>query len=145
MFRAVSMKLSPLATLLVPAEKSTTSAPSRRAASEKLSRVRVEFSKNRLAIVWPVSRATFSVQPFVASLSRTAVSRINVSSSADRSSSPSKWVRVQGVDFTASRVEALIAKALKSHPGPVVWRIPPQPSRNLPRGCAERPPRRYKF
>ena len=59
MFLAVSMNVSPLERLLVEAEKSTVSAPSRRAASEKLVRVRVEFSKNRLTQVLPVSSGIF--------------------------------------------------------------------------------------
>ena len=55
MFLAVSMNVSPLDRLLPEEENSTVSAPSRRAASEKLLRVRVEFSKNRLASVRPAS------------------------------------------------------------------------------------------
>ena len=51
MFLAVSMNVSPFDVLLPVEEKSTVSAPSRRAASEKLFRVRVQFSKNRLASV----------------------------------------------------------------------------------------------
>ena len=51
MFFAVSMNVSPFERLLLEAVKSTTSAPSRLAARPKLVRVRVEFSKNRLAIV----------------------------------------------------------------------------------------------
>ena len=49
MFLAVSMNVSPFDRLLPEEEKSTVSAPSRRAASEKLVRVRVEFSKNKFA------------------------------------------------------------------------------------------------
>jgi diguanylate cyclase (GGDEF)-like protein len=48
MFLAVSMTVSPLAVLLPEDENSTVSAPRRRAASEKLLRVRVLFSKNRV-------------------------------------------------------------------------------------------------
>ena len=59
MFLAVSMNVSPFDRLLVEAEKSSVSAPSRRAASEKLFRVRVEFSKNRLTQVLPASRGIF--------------------------------------------------------------------------------------
>ena len=61
MFLAVSMNVSPFDRLLVEAEKSTVSAPSRRAASEKLVRVRVEFSKNRLTQVLPVSSGIFAL------------------------------------------------------------------------------------
>ena len=53
MFLAVSMKVSPLERLLLEAEKSSVSAPSRRAARAKLVFVRVEFSKNRLQQVLP--------------------------------------------------------------------------------------------
>ena len=45
--------------LLVEAEKSTVSAPKRRAANEKLVRVRVESSKNRLTQVLPARREYF--------------------------------------------------------------------------------------
>ena len=48
MFLAVSMNVSPLLRLEPPGEKSTVSAPSRRAARPKLVRVRVDGSKNRL-------------------------------------------------------------------------------------------------
>ena len=44
---------------IVEAEKSSVSAPSRLAASAKLFRVRVEFSKNRLTQVLPASSGTF--------------------------------------------------------------------------------------
>ena len=55
MFLAVSMNVSPFDRLLPEAEKSTVSAPNRRAASEKLVRVRVDGSKNRFAQVRPAS------------------------------------------------------------------------------------------
>ena len=58
MLRAVSMIVSPLDTLL-PDEKLDGIRPKRRAAREKLLRVRVEFSKNRLAHVFPCSTANF--------------------------------------------------------------------------------------
>ena len=53
------MNVSPLERLLLEAEKSTTSADSRRAARPKLVRVRVEFSKNRLATTVPASSLDF--------------------------------------------------------------------------------------
>ena len=84
MFLAVSMNVSPFDRLLVEAVKSTVSAPNRRAASEKLVRVRVEASKNRFAQVLPARTGIFCLQPAVASLNITAVSRIVRSSSADR-------------------------------------------------------------
>jgi hypothetical protein len=81
---AVSTKVSPLATLLPPAENSTVSAPNRLAAKEKLLRVRVLFSKNRLAHVFPVSSGNLRRQFSVASLSRWAVSSSSVNSAADK-------------------------------------------------------------
>ena len=66
----MSMNDSPFERLLDEAEKSTTSAPSRRAASAKLVLVRVEFSKNRLTIVVPFSTESLRRQPSVASLKR---------------------------------------------------------------------------
>ena len=62
MFLAVSMKVSPLERLLLEAEKSSVSAPSRRAARAKLVFVRVEFSKNRLQQVLPASREPSAVR-----------------------------------------------------------------------------------
>ena len=47
-FLAVSMTVSPLAVLLPDDENSTVSAPSRRAASEKLLRVRVLILKEQI-------------------------------------------------------------------------------------------------
>ena len=54
---AVSIRVSPLFTEEVATSMLTTSAPSRLAASSKQVRVRVEFSKNRLITVRPVSRS----------------------------------------------------------------------------------------
>src|SRR5690242_12625759 len=65
-------------------EKSMVSAPSRRAANEKLVRVRVEFSKNRFAQVRPARMGIFCVQLPLASLNATAASRMMFSSSAER-------------------------------------------------------------
>ena len=90
-FRAVSMNDSPFDRLLVDAEKSTTSAPSRRAASEKLVRVRVEFSKNRFTTVEPVSTESFRRQLSVASLKRAAVSSSSRISSPVSRSRSSRW------------------------------------------------------
>ena len=54
---AVSSSVSPLFTEEVATAMLITSAPSRLAASSKLVRVRVEFSKNRLMTVRPDSRS----------------------------------------------------------------------------------------
>ena len=95
MFLAVSMNVSPFDRLLVEAEKSIVSAPSRRAASEKLFRVRVEFSKNRLTQVLPASTGILRWPSSAARRKTSALSRIRVISSAERSSSPSKCRRFQ--------------------------------------------------
>ena len=54
---AVSSRVSPFFTEEVATSMLMTSAPSRLAATSKLVRVRVEFSKNRLMTVRPVSRS----------------------------------------------------------------------------------------
>ena len=54
---AVSSSVSPLRTEEVATSMLMTSAPSRLAATSKLVRVRVEFSKNRLMTVRPDSRS----------------------------------------------------------------------------------------
>ncbi len=90
MFLAVSMNVSPLDRLLPDEEKSIVSAPSRRAASEKLVRVRVEFSKNRFAQVRPARTGSFRVQLAVASLNVPALSRMTLISSAERLSRSSR-------------------------------------------------------
>ena len=84
------MIVSPFDRLRAEAEKSTVSAPNRRAASEKLVRVRVEASKNKLAQVLPARTGIFCLQPAVASLNVTAVSRIVLNSSGDRLSRSNK-------------------------------------------------------
>ena len=55
----MSRKDSPLLALLDPAAKVNTSALMRRAASSKLVRVRVLFSKKAVQMVWPCSAGTF--------------------------------------------------------------------------------------
>jgi hypothetical protein len=62
--------------MLLPADvNSMVSPPSRRAASEKLFRVRVEFSKNRLAQVFPCKAVNLRRKPSVANLNAAAVSK----------------------------------------------------------------------
>ena len=95
MFFAVSMNVSPFERLLVEAEKSSVSAPSRRAARAKLFRVRVEFSKNRLTQVLPTSKGISARPPAVACWNTSALSRIRVISSAESSSRPSRCRRFQ--------------------------------------------------
>jgi len=65
MVLAVSTNVSPFATLLPLLLNSTVSAPNLFAASEKLLRVRVLFSKKRLAQVFPVNSGTFVLQLLV--------------------------------------------------------------------------------
>ena len=60
---AVSIKVSPLATLEVRGLMFTTSAPRRLPASSKLDWVRVEFSKNRFITVRPFKRSSFFEAP----------------------------------------------------------------------------------
>ncbi len=76
MFRAVSMKVSPLERLETLAEKSWVSAESRLAARLKLVRVRVEFSKKRLKTIRPWSAGTFLRLRVETSANESAVSRI---------------------------------------------------------------------
>jgi hypothetical protein len=59
------MNDSPFDTLLPDDENSIVSAPKRRAAKEKLFRVRVEFSKNKFAHVVPINTGSFDLQLLV--------------------------------------------------------------------------------
>ena len=108
MFLAVSMNVSPFDRLLVEAEKSSVSAPSRRAASEKLFRVRVEFSKNRLTQVLPVSSGIFRWPSAAACLNTSALSRISVISSAERSSRPKRCRRFQRAGTGPKSIVAVV-------------------------------------
>ena len=64
-------------------------------ASEKLVRVRVEFSKNRLATVRPVRMGSFLRAAGRRFFERPAVSRMMLSSSAERLSKSNRCRRVQ--------------------------------------------------
>src|SRR6185437_12310806 len=119
MFLAVSMNVSPFDRLLPEAEKSTVSAPSRRAASEKLVRVRVEGSKNKLAQVRPVNTGSFCLQPAVASLKVAAASRMQFNSSADRSSRPNRCRRVQTAGMPPISLMSMLMRACLGPPGEV--------------------------
>ncbi len=79
---AVSLRLSPFATLEPLALKLMTSADSRFAASSKLMRVRVEFSRNRFTTVRPRSAGTFLMTRVPTSRRLSAVSRMRTTSSA---------------------------------------------------------------
>src|SRR5512140_1815149 len=91
MFRAVSLSVSPFETLLPVEENPSTSAESRRSASSKESRVRVEFSKNMFAMVFPCRGGTFLMGRSSTSRKETAVSRISWMSSRFIPSRPSRW------------------------------------------------------
>jgi len=82
-------------TLLPLLLNSTVSAPSRLAASEKLFRVLVLFSKNKFAQVFPLSNASLLRHPPVACFIQAAISSRVVISSADNDSSSSKCRRFQ--------------------------------------------------
>src|SRR3954451_12975495 len=97
MFRAVSMKVSPLERLDELAVKSWVSAESRLAARLKLVRVRVEFSKNRLKTIRPWSAGTFLRLRVEISANESAVSRIPTISSRERSSKPRRCLRFQTI------------------------------------------------
>ncbi len=96
MFLAVSMNDSPFERLEPLGEKSWVSAESRLAARLKLVRVRVEFSKNRLKTIRPWRAGTFLRLRVEISANDSAVSRIATISSRDRSSRPSRCLRVHG-------------------------------------------------
>src|SRR6185503_4982577 len=82
----VSFRLSPLVRLELAGEKSTTSAPRRRAASENEVLVRVEGSTKKLKSRFPLSgAASFS------SDSSLATSRTREISFGERSFVPSRW------------------------------------------------------
>ena len=75
MLLTVSARVSPFLTLDEAAEKLTTSADSRFSANSKLSRVRVLFSKNRLATVRSRRLGTFLMGRLMTSLNSRAVSK----------------------------------------------------------------------
>ena len=96
MFFAVSMKLSPLLTLEPAGEKSMVSAPSLRAAKPKLTRVRVEDSKNRFAITLPLRKECFFSGLRLASTKNSEALKMVSNSAIDSSSMPRRCFFVQG-------------------------------------------------
>ena len=80
MLRTVSASVSPFFTLDEAAEKFTTSALSRFSANSKLRRVRVLFSKNKLATVKSLKLGTFRMGRLMMSLNPLAVSKISSTS-----------------------------------------------------------------
>ena len=95
MARAVSVRLSPFSVLEVEPVRLTVSADSRLAASSKLERVRVDASKNRLAMVLPCRAGTFLTSREETSLKESVESRRSSISSRDRSCSASRSLRDQ--------------------------------------------------
>ena len=88
--RAVSIRLSPLTTLLVGTEKLMTSVLSLFAASSKDVLVLVEGSKKRLTAVLPRRVGTFFISLPSTSLNPAAVSSMRFISSTDNSLMPSR-------------------------------------------------------
>src|SRR6476646_914655 len=81
-FRAVSLSVSPFCKLDVVAERFTTSALRRKAASSKLVRVRVLGSTKKLTIVLPRNAGTFLISRVPTVLNAAVVSRsVRISSS----------------------------------------------------------------
>src|SRR5262245_22763835 len=95
-FCAVSTSVSPLTTLLVPAEMLMASALSRLAAISNEVRVRVEASKNRLMTVLPRNVGTFLMGRVEISRKDSAVSKISSICSTERSWMPSRCLTFRG-------------------------------------------------
>src|SRR5262252_10732532 len=96
-FSAVSIRVSPLTTLEVEAEILIASADKRFAAISKLVRVRVEASKKRLITVFPRSVGTFLICLWFTSRKVSAVSRMKLISSGERSAIPRRSLRFNGI------------------------------------------------
>src|SRR6266404_3463943 len=95
MLRPVSLRVSPFVRLDVAVEMLMTSALKRNAASSNEMRVRVLGSTKKLTIVLPRSAGTFLISRVPTCLNASAVSRMKLISSAERSRRPSKSFRVQ--------------------------------------------------
>ena len=91
MLFTVSMSVSPFETDETDAEKLTTSAERRFSASSNEVRVRVLFSKNRLAMVVPLSEGTFLMGRDNTSEKVSAVRRISSMSFLLRYLIPNRW------------------------------------------------------
>ena len=77
MLLTVSIRVSPFLTELLEALKLTMSAESRFSANSKDKRVRVEFSKNKLAMVISRREGTFFIGRLITSLKLSAILKIN--------------------------------------------------------------------
>ena len=112
--RAVSSSVSPLTTLLEEGEKLITSALNRLAANSNEVRVLVLGSKKRFTTVRPRNAGTFLISRPVTSLNESAVSRINVISSADSEAKLSRSFRFRLI--APSPVHALRITTRSSSP-----------------------------
>ena len=90
MLLTVSINVSPFLTELLDALKFTTSADRRFSANSNERRVRVEFSKNKLAIVISRKEGTFLIGRLITPLKLSAVVKISSISSRVRSLIPVK-------------------------------------------------------
>src|SRR5215470_10978247 len=97
MLRAVSMSVSPLATLEDDPETLMTSAESHLPAISNEVRVRVEGSRNRLTTVFPRSTGTFFISREAISFMEVAVSRIVWISAASKARISSRSFRVSPI------------------------------------------------
>src|SRR5215204_4789628 len=102
-FNAVSTSVSPFVTLEEETEMLTASAERRFAANSKEVRVRVEFSKNRLMMVFPRRVGTFFISREFISRKFSAVFKIPTISSAERLRIPSKSRRRNGLSIMVKR------------------------------------------
>src|SRR5262249_56180973 len=114
-FNAVSTSVSPLTTLEVEAEMLIASADKRFAAISKLVRVRVEASKKRLMTVFPRSVGTFLICLRFTSRKVSAVSRMKLISSGERSAIPRRSLRFNGIHSLLFNEHHLLPLILLPH------------------------------
>jgi hypothetical protein len=91
----VSISVSPLLTDEEEAEKLITSADNLRSANSNDNRVRVEFSKNKLAMVTSRKEGTFLMGRFNTSLKLSAVENTRSMSSFVRPFIPKRWLTLK--------------------------------------------------
>ena len=95
MLLTVSIRVSPLLREDEEAEKLTISADKRFSANSKERRVRVEFSKNKLAMVISLRDGTFFMGLLITDLKLSAVWKIKSISSSDNSFIPTKCLTLK--------------------------------------------------
>ena len=91
----VSIRVSPFLREDEEAEKLTVSADNRFSANSKERRVRVEFSKNNLAMVMSLSEGTFFIGLLITDLKLSAVWKIKSISYFDNSFIPTKCLTLK--------------------------------------------------